>query len=1074
MVEIIGCPFFALADFGLRLFFYCMKGRIYIAFFLLAVLVANGGNIKLIGGRMEVSLKGSEDIRVNNGVHLRDGERDLYSATARWNRAADKVNFSGDVRLVDEDFSLLSSTLFYSSNERYASAGGDVRFFTEDSSLVVRGLFGEYFGDDSLLAMSGSPHLSYSDSAGNALSLDARKLMYFRNIPLGVAIDDVEAIFTDKDGDPLEINADSLTYDFQNDIMMAHREVLIQSDKLIARCDSAEFDRNRDIVTLWGSPVITDPNSELRAEQFTLIMVDQKPSELFAEGNAKGSFSDDEDRKSHFASQDMRFFFEDGDIAEAYLTRQVKVDYKPEPEDTAYEEQLVVTGDSVAVWFVDKKMDSVRVDGGVDGIYSRLKRESGKADSLFFNAEQGEFGVGSEAVRLSGAADLSYEDMNLIAHYVTYNSRDRLLFAEALTDGDTLTGEPVLTMDGSSLKGSSMVYDLRTERGRVLMGWSKVDPGYFWGERLEKAGGDTLYAAGGKFTTCDCETDTVDYHFYSPTIKLIPNDKAFGRNVLLYIRELPVFYVPFFVFPTKSGRRSGLLSFDIGQFTQDRRFIRNVGYYIAPNDYMDMQAAFDFDEDTGLKLHGQFRYALRYRFSGSLSGSYNFNRQRTWEQESRSEQWRFNFSHSQTIGERTSIRGSGSFVSSRDFFEDRLLTPEETMNQDLKSSVYLSTRIWDLSLNAEVSRNENLQTGKIRESLPSIRLSLPSKSLGPEDSFLEDLKIKYSGRFINSIDRDSVSYESEWGMTNNSGLSMPLRWKSYFTLTPNFNIDVNIYDEDTAGNAMPVLTKWDAGANLSTTMYGTFPTRIGPLQELKHIVTPGVSYSYTPAVDDAGRFPSFLGSTGGNTDRQSASFSLNNTFYARYKSKDTEELKKLSLFSLKSSMSYNFEDDLFSDITSTASAKPASFLNLSLSAYHTLYQSGEDKPSALILKSAKMTSTWKLDGQLPFGAVNEKWSASVTHYLSKDFITDSSEPQQWVKLKLSTNITKKWSLDYNIYYDIDDQERISQSFEIRRDMHCWAGILKWYPTGTRKGFYFKVYIKDLPDVKVEGSKGGVR
>ena len=55
-------------------------------------------------------------------------------------------------------------------------------------------------------------------------------------------------------------------------------------------------------------------------------------------------------------------------------------------------------------------------------------------------------------------------------------------------------------------------------------------------------------------------------------------------------------------------------------------------------------------------------------------------------------------------------------------------------------------------------------------------------------------------------------------------------------------------------------------------------------------------------------------------------------------------------------------------------------------------------------------------------------------------------------------------------YDIVKQEMADQTIEIYRNLHCWEGRITWIPSGFREGFYFRINIKALPEIKLE--KGG--
>ena len=59
-------------------------------------------------------------------------------------------------------------------------------------------------------------------------------------------------------------------------------------------------------------------------------------------------------------------------------------------------------------------------------------------------------------------------------------------------------------------------------------------------------------------------------------------------------------------------------------------------------------------------------------------------------------------------------------------------------------------------------------------------------------------------------------------------------------------------------------------------------------------------------------------------------------------------------------------------------------------------------------------------------------------------------------------------------YDLAGHQTSDQSFRFYRDLHCWEAQFEWIPGGGRRGYYFKVNVKDLPDVKLEKTEGGIQ
>ena len=73
-----------------------------------------------------------------------------------------------------------------------------------------------------------------------------------------------------------------------------------------------------------------------------------------------------------------------------------------------------------------------------------------------------------------------------------------------------------------------------------------------------------------------------------------------ARPGVLYIADVPVFWLPFIFQDLRSGRRSGVLTprFGVSDIVRNspsyRRQVEGLGYYWAISDYLDAQASFDW------------------------------------------------------------------------------------------------------------------------------------------------------------------------------------------------------------------------------------------------------------------------------------------------------------------------------------------------------------------------------------------------------------------------------------------------------------------------------------------------
>jgi len=126
----------------------------------------------------------------------------------------------------------------------------------------------------------------------------------------------------------------------------------------------------------------------------------------------------------------------------------------------------------------------------------------------------------------------------LKADSIVYKISSKLLFAFK---------NVILIVDKDTLRGDSLFYNLNTKQGISFNGRTHVEKGFLSGEKMYKVTDSILHIENGRFTTCDLEPP--HYFFYSKEMKVIRGDMAIVRPLILYIHDLPVFYVPFWFFP---------------------------------------------------------------------------------------------------------------------------------------------------------------------------------------------------------------------------------------------------------------------------------------------------------------------------------------------------------------------------------------------------------------------------------------------------------------------------------------------------------------------------------------------
>lgn len=530
-------------------------------------------------------------------------------------------------------------------------------------------------------------------------------------------------------------------------------------------------------------------------------------------------------------------------------------------------------------------------------------------------------------------------------------------------DSIKIVGYPVFKQDGDAVFGDTMIYNLKTKKGFVIQGKTDYGDGFYEGQGIKKVGDKIMNVGEGDFTTCS--EDCPHYHFHSRKMKLIVKDKVIARPVVLYFSKVPVAIIPYGIFPSKSGRQSGIIFPTYSETASSGRSLRNLGYYYAESSYWDYKTTLDYFERYGFLFDGDLRYKKLYRIDGNLRGSYthmNYDNQKK-------RRYDVNFQHNQTITPNASLLINAAYVSDGSYYQDLSSNPQDRMQRIIRSNATYRQKFKSANGNLEINLNneKKLDDNTSVSTLPRISFRLGQRNIFPAEEDKKELswynKFAYSANFnlTNKQDRNRTTqyitlidstgndttlteYDYNWmkqGAVNNTySMVSPQTVMEYFVFNPSLNIKQDFTDFrqnyylNPADNT--ILSKKEEGmfarhtfslnAGLSTKIYGTFPVKFSSVQGFRHVVDPSVSFSYQPdfSKNGWGYYQYIEDTTGtvqkkdryygqsliGNTPSsrsESFNFSLNNLFQMkRSKLVDGEEqVQKIDLFSLSMNTGYN-------------------------------------------------------------------------------------------------------------------------------------------------------------------------
>jgi len=1041
-----------------------------------------------------------DTVFMTGDVEFRFGAVQINSDTAIWVRGQ-KIILLGDVKVEDSLYLLLADRTDYFISSKLIEAYGDsVILVSEKDSIKAVGPRMFYHRDSAITRMFGHPtvYIDFQDTSKMA-TIDADRIVLNSDDKIAYA-----------DGN-VSIN--------QNDTKSSSgRAIMYLDDNILFQTENPKASRRE---------------SEISGDTLIFYSENDMLERIYVSGNAKGDFKEPSANDttvydiSEVEASVLDFQFKYGELDRIIAAEQAYSYYFPGTADSSEIVKNIVSGDTIKLFMEDEELDRVEVIGGAEGEYMTGKYETGDSatkfieDTVRYSSRYIDFSLEDSIITLNQFSRVSNDDITLRAYRIKYNTASRLVFAyddTAMVD-TTMTYIPVVLKDQKEeIFGSYLEYSMETERGMIKQSRTDMGLEQYTGEELYRHEKNVFYVEDG--TYCSCEYKNAGYHFWADKMKMIQDDKLIARPVVFYIEKLPIFIIPYYVFPTRTDRHSGFLSFKLGNFERGDRSIANVGYYWAASEYFDLEAAFDYYEEFGLTYRAKFRYNVRYKFSGSISGSYaNESRWINFEKQ-RNIRWRISFDHNQTLSQTMNLRADGTFLSDKRYYTDYSTDLDQRLNRNLKSQASLSKTWKGASFSAQVVHEEALDEESRTDRLPTATLSFSSKPLfgSPEEneegiaerqwyhSIYYNYRVNLNNYSRRTTDTAGVRSRREFLTTQHSAsLSSSFKLLKYLKLNPGISFTETWYkifatdqSHDAGIDSEQFYRRfaYSASVKASTDLYGTVEPNLFGLTGLRHVVTPSVTYSWAPEITQNDAVRNYTGTGGGGAKRSSVSMSLRHLFQAKVS--NGKEDRKIDLFTVNSSLSYNFEAEQkkFSNLNTTISTSLLRNITLSGSFVHDLYNPSTDELEwwSPYLQSMTISTNLRLGGSLgeyewdrsarlragfegkkrDISTIDQKWTAAITHHYSESGRGEFFNKTHWLSLNLNTTLTPTIRVRYSQNYDIGRHKTISRSIEITKDLKCWEGRFYWVIDGSNRGFYFRINIITIPDIKFEKSETGVR
>lgn len=495
-------------------------------------------------------------------------------------------------------------------------------------------------------------------------------------------------------------------------------------------------------------------------------------------------------------------------------------------------------------------------------------------DSIVFDVE-------GKNVYLYNKSFVQQKDIKLQSGYIAIDFDSSIIQAEQLQSSDTLADTlkqyPLFFQGETAYKSKQLRYNLDNGKGVINSMFTTQQEGFLHGDRIKKMNDSVLYVSGGTFTTCPNEQDP-HFGINFSKAEIITDDKIVTGPAWFSIVGVPLpLGIPFGYFPLTEEQKSGLLMPTYGYASNRGYYLRNLGWYFAINDYLDLALQGDIYTNLSYAINAKSNYVKRYRYKGSFLVRYEENHTGLKHTDTWSSQRDFKLQWQHTQDSKAhpyrTFSANVNLVSAK--YNQYTTSLSDYLTNTTTSSIAFSTRFGDnWNFTANLGESYNINTKYISLDLPSITLAssqfhpLKRTRQNGKSYWWDDITVSYRLSLVNSIDTyDSLLFKDDWYKKMSNGIqhyipiqnSMKvlkyLNWTNSINYTERwytssthkaYNQETGLIDKDTTFG-FTANRDVNFSSSLNTRIYGMFTFKKGYLKAIRHVINPVLNFTFTPS-----------------------------------------------------------------------------------------------------------------------------------------------------------------------------------------------------------------------------------
>lgn len=310
-----------------------------------------------------------------------------------------------------------------------------------------------------------------------------------------------------------------------------------------------------------------------------------------------------------------------------------------------------------------------------------------------------------------GSATLRQENLILNADLIWFDKKKNEAGAKGKVSLLEKTGE---------LIGDDLLLNFTTGQARLSHAKAHLTEEGFnlTGESIERIDENNYRVTSGNFTACTATPPA--WKFGASSVDVEMGGYARAKNMVFYLHDYPVFYLPYFLYPVKTERESGLLIPHFG-LSSLRGAELYLAYYQVLGRNMDATFYLDTYSRAGIGKGLEYRYILGEVNQGEtflyhVSGS-----------SGRKDVYAGRWEHSGILPGGITLRSNLEYVSDLSYLKDFAIEAKDYNRELVESYLYLA-KTWnktDLSMQGEYLNNLSTSTEEYPLSrLPAVHLAV--------------------------------------------------------------------------------------------------------------------------------------------------------------------------------------------------------------------------------------------------------------------------------------------------------------------------------------------------------------